>query len=181
MSAAAYFSSSGSALGADLFVLNELTGEAVIAAKRINSKAAAAGLCGGLSVVSLVLSMPDRVILSGIRFRGRHGVSAEERATGGSYSVDVEMTCDLSAAIASDSVHDTVDYSAVHRLVMQLGRERSFHLLETLAGHIAESILARFPVESVTVRIRKLHPPLDGIVEYAGVEITRHKSKCSKG
>lgn len=121
--------------------------------------------------------MPDRIILSGIRFRGRHGVSPEERATGGSYSVDVELACDLSAAVASDHVRDTIDYSAVHKLVLRLGRERSFHLLESLAGAIAQEVIAAFPVEAVTVRVRKLHPPLDGIVEYAAVEVTRRRDQ----
>jgi dihydroneopterin aldolase len=118
-------------------------------------------------------AVSGRILLSGIRFRGRHGVSAEERATGGSYSVDVDMACDLGPAIASDHVQDTVNYSQVYKLVMDIGRGRSFHLLEALAGTIASEILQRFPVRSVTVRVRKLHPPLDGIVEYAGVEVTR--------
>ena len=38
---------------------------------------------------------------------------------------------------------------------------------------IAQQVLEAFPIESVTVRLQKLLPPIDGTVASAGVEITR--------
>jgi dihydroneopterin aldolase len=119
----------------------------------------------------------DRIIVGGIKFHAYHGFTKLEREVGVRCSIDVEMVRDLSEAIRSDSLATTVDYRAVHGLVLEIGREgRSFHLIESLAGRIAEEILRRFAVEQVTVRVRKETPLLDGIVDFVGVEVTRNRS-----
>jgi dihydroneopterin aldolase len=47
-------------------------------------------------------------------------------------------------------------------------------LLETLAARIATGLLARHPiVAAVTVRVRKMQPPLQGDLAWSGVEIRR--------
>jgi len=51
----------------------------------------------------------------------------------------------------------------------------SFNLMERLAGEIAETVLADFEVETVTVRCRKPRVPVKGFIDYAEVEITRGK------
>jgi dihydroneopterin aldolase len=49
-------------------------------------------------------------------------------------------------------------------------------LIETLAARIAERVLASQPrVAAVMVRVKKLLPPVPGVVEYAAVEITRRR------
>ncbi len=118
----------------------------------------------------------DRIIVGGIKFHAYHGFTKLEREVGVRCSIDVEMVKDLSEAIRSDNLSTTVDYRSVHGLVLEIGREgRSFHLIESLAGRIAEEILKRFAVLEVTVRVRKETPLLDGIVDYVGVEVTRER------
>lgn len=117
----------------------------------------------------------DRILLQGVQFYGYHGLSEEERAVGGRYAVDVELTLDLQAAGRSDNIADTVSYSAVHRLILEIGQGRRFHLIEALAQALAEAILDRFPVEEVLIRVRKQPPPVAGILDYAGVEIRRRR------
>jgi dihydroneopterin aldolase len=48
-------------------------------------------------------------------------------------------------------------------------------MLESLAGDIARMILTEFQAKTVTVKVRKLLPPLEGIVAWSGVEITRNQ------
>lgn len=119
----------------------------------------------------------DKILLQGIQFYGYHGLSAEERAVGGRYAVDIELTLDLRAAGRSDHIADTVSYSAVHRLALEIGQGRSFHLIEALAQAIAEAVLERFPVEEVLIRVKKQPPPTEGILDYAGVEIRRRRGR----
>jgi dihydroneopterin aldolase len=115
----------------------------------------------------------DKIILAGIQFRGHHGDSEAERTVGGRFEVDLEMTRNCRIAGTTDALQNTVDYYAVHQRVMQIGQNERHRLVETLAERIAATILGEFAVETITVRARKLMPPLDGIVAYAGVEITR--------
>ncbi len=51
---------------------------------------------------------------------------------------------------------------------------RKYRLLEALAGTIAKGLMREFfNVEAVTVRIRKPHPPVKGVVDYVEVEMTQ--------
>lgn len=121
--------------------------------------------------------MPDRILIHGVQFFAHHGVSPEERRVGGRYVVDVALECDLGPAAASDRLDDTVSYSDVYRLVVEIGQGRQFQLIETLAEAMAQAILERFPrVEGVQVRVKKQPPPTAGILDYAGVEIYRRRS-----
>ncbi len=117
--------------------------------------------------------MPDRIILRGAQFHGKHGVSAEERAVGGRVIVDIELEYDTTAAGNSDNLSDTINYSDVFKTVRAQVEEQNFSLLESLAQRIADAILIKFPAQAVTVYVRKQPPPIRGIVESAGVEIRR--------
>lgn len=117
----------------------------------------------------------DKVVLSGIQFRGHHGDSEEERTVGGRFEVDVSMACDARRAEETDALADTVDYYTVHKRILQIGETERHQMLESLAGRIARMILTEFDTREVTVAVRKLLPPLEGIVAYSGVEITRNR------
>lgn len=120
----------------------------------------------------------DRIIVSGIKFHAYHGLTRLEREVGVRCSIDVEMSVDLSPAISSDHLTDTIDYREIHRIVLEIGQDRrSFHLIESLAGRIAQEILRKFAVTEVTVRVRKETPIIDGIVDYIGVQVTRERAR----
>jgi dihydroneopterin aldolase len=61
-----------------------------------------------------------------------------------------------------------------HRIV-EIGTGNRVNLLERLAILIAEALLREFPALEVTVRVRKLTPPLGGLVGTPGVQLTRRR------
>ncbi|MGE5140066.1 MAG: dihydroneopterin aldolase [Rudaea sp.] len=124
--------------------------------------------------------MPDRIILKGAQFHGKHGVSPEERAVGGRVIVDIDLEYDLALAAESDDLRDTINYSDVFKTVRAQVEDQNFNLLESLAGRIADAVLARFPVRSVLVYVRKQPPPIKGIVDSAGVEIRRERKQAAR-
>ncbi len=115
----------------------------------------------------------DKIHVQGIQFFGRHGVTPAEREVGQRFVVDVELKLDLARPGASDRLEDTVNYVAVHDLVQAIGRGAPATLLEALAERIAQAVLKRFGPKEVTVRVRKPAPPIDGVMDWVGVEITR--------
>ena len=117
--------------------------------------------------------MTDKILLIGAHFYARHGVSDDEQRLGGRYVVDVELEHDLARAAASDNLADTISYSDVYRTVREIIEGRSFRLIETLAETIAQTLLARYAAETIMVRVKKQPPPMDGIIDFAGVEIRR--------
>jgi len=117
--------------------------------------------------------MPDRILLQGVQFYGYHGIYDEERRLGQRFLVDVELRLDVSGAASADDVSAAIDYGQVHALVLEVGTQHKFKLLETLATRIASAILERFPIRSVTVRATKPAPALPGALAGVSVEVTR--------
>jgi dihydroneopterin aldolase len=122
-----------------------------------------------------VASVSDRITLRGMQFMGRHGVSSEERAEPQPIEVDLVVRLDLSRPAKSDDLADTVNYATLFELARQVAEQRSFHLLEALAGAIADAVLAGHPVEDVEVRVRKPKAPLSGAFETVEVRIRRRR------
>ena len=108
--------------------------------------------------------------LKHMAFFGYHGVRSEERRLGQRFEVDVELTYEMERAAASDRVEDAVNYQAVFEVVEDVVTGEAVNLLETLASKIVEALLEGFPVRRVTVRVRKMHPPIPGHLGCAEVE-----------
>lgn len=115
----------------------------------------------------------DKIILKNLVFRGHHGVLAAERELGQRFEVDVELRLDLSRAMTSDALPDTVDYSRAFAIVRDEVERQQYRLLEALAGAIVRRLLGELPVSAVRVQVRKPQVPLDGVLSYTAVEIER--------
>jgi dihydroneopterin aldolase len=117
--------------------------------------------------------MPDKIILRGAQFHGKHGVSPEERIVGGRIIVDVEIEYDLVRGGLTDDIQNTISYSDVFKTVRHLVEDTESLLLEALAQKISDALFQKFPMDAVTISVRKQPPPIRGVVESAGVQIRR--------
>jgi len=122
----------------------------------------------------------DRIRLVNMSFYGYHGVSAAEKETGRRFEVDCELAVDLAEPGKTDRLTDTIDYGAVYELVADIVQNRSFSLLEGLAGKLAMEILAAFPVIEARIKVRKLTPPINGNIDYIEVEVIRRQPEPEK-
>jgi dihydroneopterin aldolase len=120
--------------------------------------------------------MTDQIFVEGIKFHGFHGLTRLERQVGVRLSVDVTIEMDLEKSGRSDRMSDTIDYALVHKKVIEVGRGQSYKLLETFALKLLDEFLAGYPVDRVTVRVRKETPVLDGIVDAVGVQMSRGRA-----
>src|SRR5919198_420943 len=91
----------------------------------------------------------DKIFISGIDCVTAIGVTPEERTMKQRLSLDVEIWTDVSRAAQHDSLKDTLDYSKVAHVAMDVCRSRDFHLIETVAELVAARILAEFPTGQV--------------------------------
>src|SRR5690606_5901816 len=117
----------------------------------------------------------DLVRLTGVRARGFHGVFDHERRDGQDFVVDVEMSLDLTRAAETDDLAHTVHYGEVAADVVAVIEGEPRDLIETVAGQIADRVLARPRVESVQVTVHKPQAPVG--VPFGDVEVVvrRHK------
>src|SRR5207245_2347439 len=85
-------------------------------------------------------------------------------------------------AALSDDLGAAVDYGAVARRIVEIGTGQRVNLIERLAGLMVDALLREFPAHEVRVRVRKLTPPLHGLVGTPAVELVRRRcrrARCS--
>ena len=114
--------------------------------------------------------MSDKIVLTGLRAFGRHGVYEYERAQGQNFIVDVTLELDLAAAARSDDVRDTVHYGALADQLVAIVAGEPVNLIETLADRIAVACLAHERVRAVTVTVHKPQAPIPH--DFADVAVT---------
>jgi len=113
----------------------------------------------------------DKIFIRELKLSCIIGCYPEERNSRQEVLVNLEMQCDLRPAGRSDDLNDTVDYFAIKESIVQLAEESRFHLIESLAEHMAELALADDKVQQVVVTIDK--PGALPLAKSSAVEITR--------
>lgn len=107
-------------------------------------------------------STEGRLRLKNLLFWGKHGHLPSERELGSRFEVDIDLTVNLELAARSDRLEDTVDMAEVYQIARKHIEGKSRRLIETLAAVIAGDYLKLRGVKKVTVRVRKIAPPLPG-------------------
>jgi len=114
--------------------------------------------------------------INNARFYAHHGVHEGERANGGHFGIDAEMTCDVTDAEAEDNLKKTLDYEKAYVFIKEVVSSSKFYLIEALAFNIADKIIKNFPVvQKVTIKVRKPTPQLGGVVDFVEVEHTEYR------
>jgi 7,8-dihydroneopterin aldolase/epimerase/oxygenase len=117
----------------------------------------------------------DRISLTGLRARGRHGVYDFERAQGQDFVVDVVLELDLGKAAASDDVADTVHYGELAGALVAVVEGEPVNRIETLADRLVDVCLADARVAAATVTVHKPQAPIPH--EFADVAVTIGRSR----
>ncbi|MBI3355435.1 MAG: dihydroneopterin aldolase [Nitrospirae bacterium] len=117
--------------------------------------------------------MSGRIIIEQLEFRGRCGVTPEERARPQPLAVDLELNCQLGPAGLSDNLTHTIDYARVAQRVVEVGTAQDSRLLEAMAERLLAMLFEEFPIERVKLWVRKLHPPINYVTGSVGVTVER--------
>ena len=112
----------------------------------------------------------DRIHIEQLEISTRIGVPEEERAASQRLTVSISLWPYHEARDLADNIEKTVNYSAVANETKHFVRNQSFNLIETLADQLAEHLLKTFPMQRVTVELRKF--PLKD-AKYVSVTVTR--------
>jgi dihydroneopterin aldolase len=113
--------------------------------------------------------------IKNMTFYAFHGDDIKERELGQRYEVDVELKFDMKNAIKEDNVKFTVNYKKVFKIVERIILGKRFKLIETLASNIADECIKTLKIKKIAVRVRKLKPPVEGILDYVEAEIIKTK------
>ncbi|BBY81628.1 dihydroneopterin aldolase [Mycolicibacterium pulveris] len=119
--------------------------------------------------------MADRIELHGLTVRGHHGVFEHERRDGQDFVVDITVWADLAPAAASDDLADTIDYGALAKLAADIVAGPARNLIETVAGEIADAVMADGRVHAAEVAVHKPGAPIP--LDFADVAVVARRSR----
>jgi 7,8-dihydroneopterin aldolase/epimerase/oxygenase len=97
----------------------------------------------------------DKIFIHALKTETIVGIFDWERQVKQTVVMDIEFSADIRKAALSDSIDDTLNYKGVAKRVLAFVDESSFHLVETLAEHIAMLILEEFGVSWVSIALSK--------------------------
>lgn len=111
------------------------------------------------------------ITLTNVRFRALHGVLPQERRVGGDYLLTLRVGFDVSRAVQSDDVADTLNYATLYEIARQEMAIPS-QLLEHVAGRIGQRVLSEWPeVTTIDLTLTKENPPMGADCDGASVEL----------
>ena len=97
----------------------------------------------------------DKIFIHALKTETIVGIFDWERQVKQTVLIDVEFSADIRKAALTDSIDDTLNYKGVAKRVLTFVEASSFHLVETLAEHIAMLLLEEFSVAWVRIALSK--------------------------
>ena len=116
-----------------------------------------------------------KIQVNNIKLYANHGCLNEEAMIGSWYRVDIEVEVDLTKSSISDALEDTVDYVHLNHIVKEEMDKRS-KLLEEVARRILDRFFLELKmINTATVRVAKINPPIGGNVQEVVIILTKER------
>ena len=112
----------------------------------------------------------DKIHIEQLDVYTRVGVPEEERAKPQRLTVNISLWPYQQTSDLADHIGRTVNYSAVADETKNFLRDQSVKLIETLAERLANHLLKNFPIQKVTIELRKF---VLQDVKYVSITVTR--------
>jgi 7,8-dihydroneopterin aldolase/epimerase/oxygenase len=119
--------------------------------------------------------MLDKISITGLRARGRHGVYEHERKTGQEFVVDAVLWLDTAPAAKADELSLTADYGSIAGKLAEIVAGEPVALIETLAHRLADACLADQAVREAEITVHKPEAPVAQQVADIAVTIRRSR------
>ncbi len=97
----------------------------------------------------------DKIFLHALKTEAIIGIYEWERQVKQTVLIDIALSADIRKAALTDSIADTLNYKGVAKRVLAFVEASEFHLVETLAEHIAMLILEEFTAAWVQITLSK--------------------------
>tara|TARA_B100000676_G_C17789125_1_gene686063 strand:- start:47 stop:382 length:336 start_codon:yes stop_codon:yes gene_type:complete len=108
-----------------------------------------------------------------IRLFGKHGVSISEKKRGGTFEIDLEFKSNIDKCFSTDDLNHTIDYSKIYKKIYDSFHSSDYNLIEALGSKICHDLINSFPIEKIKLVIRKINPPVGGLIDSVEIEINK--------
>ena len=117
--------------------------------------------------------MTDKIFIEGLEIRCIIGTLPRERKAKQKIVIDLEFPASVRKAAKRDDLRDALNYQRIAQHTAAFVSKSHFYLVETLAEHLAQTLLLEFKLKGIRVRISK--PNALRNAKNVGVEIFRKK------
>jgi 7,8-dihydroneopterin aldolase/epimerase/oxygenase len=114
--------------------------------------------------------LPDEIHIEQLEVFTRVGVPEVERSKPQRLTVSISLWPYQQTSDSADHIERTVNYSTVAEETKNFLRDQSVSLIETLAERLANHLLKSFPIQKVTIELRKF---VLQDAKYVSVTVTR--------
>ena len=97
----------------------------------------------------------DKIFIHALKAEAIIGIYDWERQVRQTVLIDLELAADIRKAALTDSIDDTLNYKRVAKRVLAFVESSQFHLVETLAEHVAMLVLEEFGITWVRLTLSK--------------------------
>ena len=97
----------------------------------------------------------DKIFIHALKAEAIIGIYDWERQVRQTVLIDLELAADVRKAALTDSIDDTLNYKRVAKRILAFVESSQFHLVETLAEHVAMLVLEEFGISWVRVTLSK--------------------------
>jgi len=102
------------------------------------------------------------------------GVYEKEKRGKCTLSLSLSASVDISQAVASDSINDTVDYDRMVAACTSIAKTKHYHLLETLAHALIKELFNQFPqIKGLKIHLKKPHAIVNAEYSSVFLELSR--------
>lgn len=115
-----------------------------------------------------------KIVIEEMEFYAFHGHYQEEQIVGNRFLVDLEMDTDLTGPAVSDNLKDAVNYQQAYQIIKKEMKRTKSNLLENIGKRMLDALEEEMNgVKKMTIRIRKLNPPMGGPIKSVGIKMSR--------
>ena len=97
----------------------------------------------------------DKIFIHALKAEAIIGIYDWERQVRQTVLIDLEFAADVRKAALTDSIDDTLNYKRVAKRILAFVESSQFHLVETLAEHVAMLVLDEFGISWVRITLSK--------------------------
>jgi dihydroneopterin aldolase len=97
----------------------------------------------------------DKIFIHALKTEAIVGIFDWERQIKQTVILDIEFSANIRKAALTDSIDDTLNYKGVAKRVLTFVEASTFHLVESLAEHVAMLVLEEFGVAWVGISLSK--------------------------
>ena len=115
-----------------------------------------------------------KIKINKMKLFGYHGLYDVEKENGQNFVVNIVVES-ASQDKCGDNIEDMIDYVKIAEQAKVIFYQSRYNLIETLAIDITEQIMKNSKVDSVTVSIKKVSPPIDLDIESIEVEYSKQR------